>query len=66
MNLLWRSFLSEAQKLLFFMLILSVNREIPVLSAHQEKLVQSAPRVSQESLELKVSEDFQDQWSDFT
>lgn len=34
-----------------------------MLSALQEKLAQSAPRESQESPELKVSVDFQDQWS---
>lgn len=48
-----------------FNLIISMDREIQVPLAHQEKLVQSAPRESQGSPGLKVSEDFQDQWSVF-
>lgn len=40
-----------------------VYRETQVLLAPQEKLALWAPRVCQENLEQKVSEDSQDQWS---
>lgn len=43
--------------------VITIDREIQVPSAPQEKLAQLAPRVCQENPELKVSEDSQAQWS---
>lgn len=43
--------------------VITIDREIRVPLAPQEKLAQLAPRVCQENPELKVSEDSRAQWS---